>query len=300
MDCLINVEGGLGKNVMLTSILQELKNEANYKRIYVMSPYFDVFKGCLAVDDAFPTGQPSLYQELVLNPDVEVLWKEPYNNDKFIKKTCHLFNAWREEFGLDTDARCDENGANIIPQLDSNLIREEYPELAKLVDKKLSELGKFIMVQFCGGQSPLGDMKAEYQERAEGIKRNYYKGQELINLIKEEYPEHTIVHYALPNEPSYDNTIKIEMPYLGFVLLADHADKVVCTDSSLQHLATGHCNDITVIWGETRPEHFGYACNKNIAAPNVCNSQAYFRPLGVSPAIIRMPSPEEVMEIIKQ
>lgn len=300
MDCLVNVEGGLGKNVMLTSILQELKDEANYNHVYVMSPYFDVFKCCPSVDDAFPTGQPSLYQELVLNPDVEVLWKEPYNNSRFIKKTCHLFNAWREEFGLDTDSRTDECGADMTPQISSDLIREEYPDLAKIVDDKLKELGKFIIVQFCGGQSPLGDMKQQYQERAEGIKRNFYKGQELINLIKKEYSDYTIVHYALPNEPSYDNTIKLEIPYLGYVLLADLADKVVCTDSSLQHLATGHCDDITVIWGETRPEHFGYKCNKNIAAENVCNSQAYFRPLGVSPAIVRMPSPEEVMSIIKQ
>ena len=194
MDCLINVEGGLGKNVMLTSILKELKEEGGFEHLYVMSPYHDVFKACPYVDDSFPTGQPSLYQELVLDPNVEVLWKEPYNNSKFIKKTCHLFNAWREEFGLDTDARDDEGGANVVPILDSNLIREEYPELAKLVDERLKELGQFIIVQFCGGQSPLGDMKAEYQERLEGIKRNYYKGQEVINKLHELYPDHKIVH----------------------------------------------------------------------------------------------------------
>ena len=91
--CLINVEGGLGKNIMLTAILQELKNKKGYEELYVISPYYDVFKCCPAVTDAFPPKQGTLYQELVLDDECDVLWKDPYNNQRFIKKQCHLFEA---------------------------------------------------------------------------------------------------------------------------------------------------------------------------------------------------------------
>lgn len=298
--CLINVEGGLGKNVMLTALMPILAR--HYEEIYVISPYSDVFKACSYVTEAFEPGPQcaTLYQELVLDEDCDILWKEPYSNSRFIKKTCHLFKAWLEEFGIE-DAVDYES---LVPVIDR--VREEFPNIAQLADQKAAELGKFIMVQFCGGQSPLGPQQDQegnaipYNDRQEYIKRNYYQGQNLINELKAKYPQATIVHYALPNEPSYDGAVKLNVPYLTYRLLAESAFKVVCTDSSLQHISTGVCNDVTIIWGETRPEHFGYECNKNIAAKRVLNSQPYFKPMGTSPSIVKMPSVDEVMSLVTQ
>ena len=293
--CLINVEGGLGKNVMLTSILRELKEQGGYEEMYVISPYFDVFKACSVVTDAFPPGQGTLYQELVLDDECDVLWKEPYSNQKFIKKQCHLFEAWAEEFGITLPA----DGNRYTPLLDK--IEQEYPMVKKAADEKIEEWGEFCIVQFTGGQSPLSPMKDQqgnpipYMNAQEAIKRNYPKGTQIVELLKKKHPGAKIVHFALPNEPSIEGTVKVEVPYLTYHLLAAAAKEIVCIDSSLQHLATGVNNNITVIWGETRPEHFGYDCNRNVCAKNVLNSQPYFKPLGVSPSIVRMPEPEEVV-----
>lgn len=297
--CLINVEGGLGKNVMLTAILRDLKIAGHYDELYVISPYNDVFKACSDVTDSFQPGAGTLYQELVLDPECDVLWKEPYSNEKFIKKQCHLFDAWMEEFGY-PDGYTD-HPATCIPRLDR--IAEAFPQLASTAELKMNEWHHdFCIVQFSGGQSPLGPMQDQmgnpipYQNMMEAIKRNYPKGQQVIDLLREKYgPETTIVHFGLPNEPSYDGAIKIEVPYLTYHLLAAEAKEIVCIDSSLQHLATGICNNLTVVWGETRPEHFGYDCNNNVCAKNVLNSQPYFKPLGVSPSIVRWPEPEELV-----
>lgn len=296
--CLINVEGGLGKHVMLTAILEELKAKGDYDELYVISPYFDVFKACSVVTDAFPPGQASLYQELVLDEDCDVLWKEPYSNQKFIKKQCHLFDAWAEEFGFELTDKAE----SYTPRLDN--IEKEFPHLRKLANDAMNQWKhNFCLVQFTGGQSPLNPIKNEkgellpYMNAQEAIKRNYYKGQAIIDRLHEKYPDTTVVHFALANEPGFDNTVRIEVPYLTYHLLAAEAKEIVCIDSSLQHLSTGANNNITVIWGETRPEHFGYSCNNNICAQNVRNSQPYFKPLGVSPSIVKMPEPEEVVKI---
>ena len=294
--CLINVEGGLGKNIMLTSILKEFKETKGYDEVYVISPYFDVFKACSAVTDAFPPMQGTLYQELVLDEDCDIYWKEPYSNQKFIKKQCHLFEAWAEEFGFELT----NSGMDYIPCLDQ--IIAAYPKLGEVVQQKKAEWNNnYCIVQFNGGQSPLGPMKDQqgnpvpYHDNQESIKRNYYKGEVIVQKLKERYPDATVVYFALPNEPTLEGTVKVEIPYLAYALLADDAKAIVCIDSSLQHLATGRCKDITVIWGETRPEHFGYNINNNVCAKNVMNSQPYFRPLGISPSIVRMPEPDEVM-----
>lgn len=296
--CLINVEGGLGKNIMLTAILKELKEKGGYDEVYVISPYHDVFKACSVVTDAFQPGLGTLYQELVLDPECDVLWKEPYSNQLFIKKQCHLFDAWFDEFGIDTDIHTEPS--TLVPQLDN--VEKEYPQLRKIADEKMAEWNhNFCMVQFTGGQSPLSPMQDQngnpvpYMNAQEAIKRNYHKGEQVVKLLKEKWPDTTIVHFALPNEPSIEGAVKIEVPYLTYHLLAKEAKEIICIDSSLQHLATGVNDNITVIWGETRPEHFGYDCNRNICAQHVLNSQPYFKPLGVSPSIVRMPEPEEVV-----
>lgn len=297
--CLINVEGGLGKHVMFTSILQEFKEKKGYDEIYVISPYYDVFKCCPSVTEAFPPMQGTLYQELVLDPDCDIYWKEPYSNQKFIKKECHLFEAWAEELGFSLD----KPGNQYVPNLSN--IENEFPELFNLAQEKMKELNNnYIIVQFNGGQSPLSPMVDEngnpivYSAKNESIKRNYFKGQQIINELKEKYPDTTVVHFALPNEPSYDNSVKLEMPYLAYRILAKSAKAIITTDSSLQHLATGVNQNITVIWGETRPEHFGYEVNQNIAAQHVLNSQPYFKPLGVSPSIVKMPEPDIIISSV--
>lgn len=294
--CLINVEGGLGKNVMLTSILKELKEKGEYDEVYVISPYHDVFKVCSAVTDAFQPGLGTLYQELVLDPDCDVLWKEPYSNQRFIKKECHLFDAWAAEFGITLADKAD----TYVPCLDK--VVEEYPALRQIADEKMNEWNhNFCLVQFTGGQSPLTPQKDQqgnpvpYMNAQEAIKRNYAKGEQVVQLLKEKWPDTIVVHFGLPNEPSVNGAIKIEVPYLTYRLLAAEAKEIICIDSSLQHLATGVNDKVTVIWGETRPEHFGYACNRNVTAKHVLNSQPYFKPLGVSPSIVRMPEPEELV-----
>lgn len=294
--CLINVEGGLGKNVMLTSILEELKEKGGYDELYVISPYHDVFKCCPAVTDAFQPGLGTLYQELVLDEECDVLWKEPYSNQKFIKKQCHLFDAWAEEYGFELT----DKASSYTPRLDN--LEKEYPQLRKIADEKMNEWNhNFCLVQFTGGQSPLTPQRDQqgnpvpYMNAQEAIKRNYMKGEQIVKLLKDKYKDTTIVHFALPNEPSIEGAVKIEVPYLTYHLLAAEAKEIVCIDSSLQHLATGVNDNMTVIWGETRPEHFGYDCNRNICAGHVLNSQPYFKPLGVSPSIVRMPEPEEVV-----
>lgn len=296
--CLINVEGGLGKNIMLTSILKELKEKGAYDEVYVISPYYDVFKACSVVTDAFQPGLGTLYQELVLDPDCDVLWKEPYSNQKFIKKECHLFDAWAAEFGITLADKAD----TYVPCLDK--VTKEYPALRQIADEKMNEWNhNFCLVQFTGGQSPLTPQKDQqgnpvpYMNAQEAIKRNYAKGEQIVQLLKEKWPGTTVVHFGLPNEPSVNGAIKIEVPYLTYRLLAAEAKEIICIDSSLQHLATGVNDNVTVIWGETRPEHFGYACNRNVAAKHVLNSQPYFKPLGVSPSIVRMPEPEELVVI---
>lgn len=291
MRAFVMVNGGTGKSIMATAMMPLLKKK--YEEVYVCSPYADVFKCCSYVDEAFVPGMPNLYRDILLDDDVELLCREPYNNSRFIKKEIHLFEAWAEEWGVELE----EDPMDMHPILDN---WAEFDPVLKSYNDKKGGWGDFIIVQFCGGQSPLTpkEQVGQYNDHVEGIRRNYYKGQEVINLLKEKYPSMQIIHYALPNEPTYDNAIKVELPYIVYRKACQDAKAVITIDSSLQHLASGVNDKVIVLWGETAPEHFGYNGNVNMRVKGIKNTQPYFQPLGASPSRVPFVEPEEIIEAV--
>lgn len=293
MRCFVMINGGTGKSIMATAMMPLLKKK--YDEVYVCSPYYDIFKCCPYVDEAFQPGMPNLYRDLLCDDDVELLCREPYNNPRFIKKEIHLFEAWAEEWGIELERDPMEMHPILTKWDELQAVHRRYDDMRK-------GWGKFVLVQFCGGQSPLVPQQqaGQYNDHVEGLRRNYYKGQELVDLIKQEYPEHQIIHYALPNEPSYTKTIKVELPYLAYAKACEEADAIITIDSSLQHLAASTKTPRIVIWGETAPEHFGYASSVNLRCKGIKNTQPYFQPLGASPALVPFPEPEEVITALKE
>ncbi len=289
MRCFVMINGGTGKSIMATAMMPLLAKK--YDEVYVCSPYVDVFKACSYVTEAIPVGQPNTYRDLLLDDDVELLCTEPYQNGKFIKKQCHLFEAWADEWKIELEQ----------DPMDMHPILDKWDDLDGAVkqyqEAKRGWGDKFILVQFTGGQSPLVDpnQMGQYNEQIEGIKRNYHKGQELINAIHAKYPDYVIVHYGLPNEPTYQYTVKMPLPYLAYRKACEDASAVITIDSSLQHLASGVNDKTIVIWGETAPEHFGYNSHHNLRDKHIKNTQPYFQPLGASPLRVPFPTVDEVM-----
>lgn len=290
MRCFVMINGGTGKSIMATAMMPLLKKK--YEEVYVCSPYVDVFKACSYVDEAFAPGMPNLYRDILCDDDVELLCREPYSNSRFIKKEIHLFEAWAEEWGIELE----EDPMDMHPILDK---WDEFTGVIQAYEKMRGGWGDFILVQLTGGQSPLSPME-QYNDHAEGLRRNYYKGQELINQLREKYPTCQIVHYGLPSEPTYSGTIKVQLPYLAYRKACEDAKAVITIDSSLQHLASGVNPNTVVIWGETAPEHFGYNSSVNIRCKGIKNTQPYFQPLGASPAKVPFPEPAEIVSAVQE
>jgi len=283
MKVLVNIEGGLGKNIMAVTLMKQLKEK--YDEIYIISPYYDLFEACPYVLKAFPVGQPGLYEQLILKEDIEILWKEPYNNSNFIKKKCHLLEAWSKEFDIDYNNK-------LTPKIDVKLLRNDIIENINNILKKIK--GKFIIVQFSGGQSPLDG--AEQNVYQEVLKRNYHKADDLVQSLKNEY---TIIHFGLKNEPKLKDTLQFEIPYIWYIELIKKAEFVISIDSSLQHLAACTETPTYVLWGETRPEHFGWSQHTNFAEP-IEDTAPYFKPLGTSPIFIDFTEPKKILNTIEE
>jgi hypothetical protein len=139
--------------------------------------------------------------------------------------------------------------------------------LKESVDKWLEEkkIDKYILVQFSGGQ-PSAGFNPNNQYTNVNPNRNYqpFLAQQVINMLKEEYKDTTIIDCTLPNEPSYFNTIKCDLHWSQIHELLKNAEGFVCIDSCLNHFSPSVNKAGVVIWGSTRWTQFGYKQNTNL------------------------------------
>lgn len=295
------MSGGLGNIIMRTSLLKELKEK--YNEIYVIDPYFDVFE-IQDVDGSFGNAPNSLYSQLIKdNDNVDVIAENPYNNSDFIKKKIHFNDALRDLFGMERvgTEKC-------MAELPSLPVAEKHPEVIDDVKRFLDQCRKhkYILVQNTGGQSAL-DPNAQ-PVGASPLIRNYKFMPELVKLLKEKYPKHTIIQYKLPAEIKLEGVDETpERPYLWYRVLAEEMAKdpdnfCVCIDSSLQHTLAGTGLNTIVLWGETRPEHFGHSCHKNVdfAKNDLTGEEPYFQAWQNTPAVVRYKKADELFEEIKE
>jgi len=241
------VEGGVGKCTAFTALIPELRKKSE---VQIYTPYIDCFAGNpdvkLALEQSLPIQDPRIMQS------DNIYYCEPYkSNFQFGKQ--HIIESY-----------CEHHGVKYSPSMRPKLYTEQHKES---VDKWLKdkEIGKYILIQFSGGQPKWNYANgAQYQNI--NPNRNYqpFLAQQVINYLKEEYKDTTIIDCTLPNEPGYMNTIKCDLHWAQIHELLKNAEGFVSIDSCLQHFSASVEKAGVVIWGSTRWTQFGYSHNKNL------------------------------------
>ena len=241
------VEGGVGKCTAFTALIPELRKKSE---VQIYTPYIDCFAGNpdvkLALEQTLPIQDPRIMQS------DNIYYCEPYkSNFQFGKQ--HIIESY-----------CEHHGVKYSPSMKPKLYTKQHKDS---VDKWLKdkEIGKYILIQFSGGQ-PKWNYAENVQYQNINPNRNYqpFLAQQVINYLKEEYKDTTIIDCTLPNEPGYLNTIKCDLHWAQIHELLKNAEGFVSIDSCLQHFSASVEKAGVVIWGSTRWTQFGYSHNKNL------------------------------------
>jgi ADP-heptose:LPS heptosyltransferase len=241
------VEGGVGKCTAFTALIPELRKKSE---VQIYTPYIDCFAGNpdvkLALEQTLPIQDPRIMQS------DNIYYCEPYkSNFQFGKQ--HIIESY-----------CEHHGVKYNPSMRPKLYTEQHKDS---VDKWLKdkEISKYILIQFSGGQ-PRAGFNFSNQYTNINPNRNYqpFLAQQVINYLKEEYKDTTIIDCTLPNEPGYLNTIKCDLHWAQIHELLKNAEGFVSIDSCLQHFSASVEKAGVVIWGSTRWTQFGYSHNKNL------------------------------------
>ena len=232
------VEGGIGKCTAFTSLIPKLKQKS---KIQIYTPYIQCFANNpdvkLVLEQTLPIQDPR-----IMASD-NIYYCEPYkSNFQFGKQ--HLIESYCEHHGVEYDK-------SMLPKL----YTEHHSKSVKEWLNK-NEIGKYIMIQFSGGQPQAGF----------NPNRNYqpYLAQQVVNMLQEEYKDTTIINCVLPNEPHYQGTIRCDLHWTQLHEMLKDSEGFVAIDSCLQHFSPSANKQGVVVWGSTRWTQFGYEHNKNL------------------------------------
>ena len=215
------VEGGVGKCVAFTALTPKLKEKSE---VQIHTPYVQCFANNPDVKLGFDSISIPLGDARIMASD-NICYSEPYkSNFQFGKE--HIIESYCKLHNVEYDK-------SMKPKLYTEHLKES-------VDKWLEEkkIEKYILVQFSGGQ-PNAGFNPNNQYTNINPNRNYqpFLAQQVINMLKEEYKDTTIIDCTLPNEPSYFNTIKCDLHWSQIHELLKNAEGFVCIDSCLNHFS---------------------------------------------------------------
>jgi hypothetical protein len=258
------VEGGIGKCMSFTALLPKLVERAG-EPVQVVTPYIDIFANNPLVKMCYDESSIPLDDPRIQASD-NIYYCEPYKSN-FVKGNDHLLKSYSYLLGIDYDV-------NIRPAMYTDHLKEAAAEWLKQV----GITGPYIMVQFSGGQTPIG-WGPQNQYISSNAGRNYpaYFAQGIVDALRKEYPDHAIIDATLPNEPGYVGTIKCDQTYPLLHELLKSAKGFIGIDSCLQHFAASTGTPGVVIWGNTRWTQFGWMHHKNMSFHDKNKYNTYYK-----------------------
>ena len=250
------VMGGLGKNIIFTSLIPSLCEKDDTDKVSIMTPWPFVFNSNERVESIeHPMGW-EYYSNLSKYDNI--IYHEPYLSNYIKTEKLHILDAWADMYGIE----------KVFPKPYINIknIVDEY-ELSETLKQK-----EYCVVQFNGGKVGGCPNKNEARDyRLDKVQSIIYKIRHKLEL--------DVICFRYEDEPKPSDTItfksKTERGTLGIIPIIDKAKFVVCIDSALMHFsASTNKNERTIVlWNknQTQPERIGYDFQTNIITDNdVC------------------------------
>lgn len=242
---IFEVQGGIGKHVAFTAVLDAYKKHRPETKTIVVSAWPEVFTNNPDVDRLYRLGStPYFYADYICGKDTEVWAQEPYRQASHIHKKMRLAETWCDMINVPFD--------NNQPKLILNGVEIDQGRIPYSGDKPL------LVFQ------PFGGPGKDHQSTPYSWMRDIHPtiAQQLVDVFSQKFQ---VVHICYDFHPQLNNVIRIDqqMPKKVLFAILLHAQKHVLIDSSLQHACAAFGISANVLWVATQPEIFGYDIHTN-------------------------------------
>lgn len=239
-----HVDGGHGKNIMATAVVEAIKNKYPDYKIVVATAWDAPWYFNPHVFRVYNFGQmPYFYDNYVFDETI-ILRQDPYHQEAHIKQKQHLLKTWCEMFDVPYNGE--------MPKL---YLNARELEIAK--DKIKPEIGKPLMLLQTHGGMPAH----QYSKKSWARDMPMEIAQSIVNYFSKSY---RVLHIRLEEQPQLQNVENLTLPHRELYAVFAYSKKRLFIDSFSQHTAMALDLPSTVCWIANKPEVFGYEKHQNI------------------------------------
>ena len=244
MNIIFQIDGGLGKSIMATAVVEALRKKYKNAHIIVVTAYTDVFLNNPNVDDCVRHDQSNgFYLKYIKDKKVKIFVEDPYRNTSYITDKEHVLTTWCKLCGVTYTGE--------KPQIYLTQPEIDYYSPFYQLEKPI------MVIQPNGGPAE------------QGFKYSWTRDiptptvLDVINRYKDDY---SIVHVKRQDQYEYPDTLAALDGFRSIAILLKLSKKRLLIDSFVQHLAAAVGCKSTVCWVTTKPKAFGYRIHDNILA----------------------------------
>lgn len=242
MNIVFQINGGLGKSVMATSVCKSIKAKYPEDQLIVITGYPDVFLNNPNVDKCFRHNELKyFYQDYIEGKDFLLMNQEPYQTTSYVKQEEGLVKLWCELLDVPF----------IQPQGEIHLTKREIDFYSKK-----HQFSKPILVLQTSGSA--GDLMYNWSRDI--------PPQVVKTIIDSHKDKYDIVHVRSENQITYEGTISFTDNIRAVTVMIALSEKRIFNDSCCQHIAAALDKPSNVFWVTTNPKVFGYELHNNILA----------------------------------
>lgn len=244
---IFQIQGGLGKHIMATALLELIKEKHPDRKIVILCAYPVVFYNNPLVHRCYGFGEALyFFDTYIKNQDFILAGHDPYLETSHITGEKHLLESWSDlmDLGVPTGG-----AASLSPDL--FLTSRELEFTQNLLDSTKP----IMVVQISGGaqqQQKVSWARDIPQATAQLVVEHFKKSHNIYQIRREDQP-------ALRGVTGF---LQGDMRVI-FAAIAK-ADKLLLMDSFAQHAAAALGKKATVLWIANKPEVFGWETHHNI------------------------------------
>lgn len=249
MKLILQIEGGIGKNILATAVVRSLNIKYPEHKIIIVTGHRDIWLCNQRVWRVFsPEDLRYFYEDHIKGQDTKIFAQDPYRHNDYIQNKRHIVDVWCE--------LCDTPFQGTKPELYFTKLENDF-----LQNKLLSDSSKpiFIINAFGGSETQNHEyswMRDIPPSTAQAVADHY----------KDDY---RIIQIKRPDQLQLRGVETLSLNPRELCLTLLHSEKRLLMDSFLQHASASMDLQSVVLWVGNSPDVLGHTENINISSDKV-------------------------------
>lgn len=236
------IEGGVGKNVVATSVIRSISNSFPDRKIIIVTAYPEIWECNPRIYRIYQFGQISyFYNDFIDGKDTILFLQEPYRHQDYILKRKHITQVWCDLCGVEWSGD--------TPELYFTKLESDFVSTIIKKDKPI------FMIHAFGGSV---DQNHKYSW-ARDIPPSL--AQDVVDHMSKDY---RVIQIKRQDQLPLNNVEYLSLNSRQLALSLLESDKRFFIDSYMQHAAAALSMPSNVLWIANSPKTLGYSIHNNI------------------------------------